>query len=164
MFGQVSYDVEVDVPAGDAWELYSTLQLAKVVQEGLSPMLEKVELVEGDGGVGTVVELTLAPPPGAQGPMIYKEKFTKIDNEKRIKETEVVEGGFLDLGFTLYRVCIEIVEKDKDSCVIKLKIEYDVKEEAASNASMVTTKPLEGIASVTTTYLLKMKNANANAN
>lgn len=96
--------------------------------------------------------------------MIYKEKFTKIDNEKRIKETEVVEGGFLDLGFTLYRVCIEIVEKDKDSCVIKLKIEYDVKEEAASNASMVTTKPLEGIASVTTTYLLKMKNANANAN
>lgn len=64
MFGQVSYDVEVDVPAGDAWELYSTLQLAKVVQEGLSPMLEKVELVEGDGGVGTVLELTLAPPPG----------------------------------------------------------------------------------------------------
>lgn len=64
MFGQVSYDVEVDVPAGDAWELYSTLQLAKVVQEGLSPMLEKVELVEGDGGVGTVLELTFAPPPG----------------------------------------------------------------------------------------------------
>ena len=99
---------------------------------------------------------------GGEESMIYKEKFTKIDNEKRIKETEVVEGGLLDLGFTLYRVCFEILEKDKDSCIIKFKIEYDVKEEAASNASLVTIKPLEGIASVTTSYLLKMKNANAN--
>lgn len=64
MFGQLSYDVEVDVPAADAWELYSTLQLAKVVQEGLSSMLRNVEVVEGDGGVGTVLQLTLAPSPG----------------------------------------------------------------------------------------------------
>ena len=63
---------------------------------------------------------------------------------------------------TLYRVCFEILENEKDSCLVKLKIEYDVKEEAASNASLVTIKPLEGIASVTTSYLLKMKNANEN--
>ena len=63
MFGELSYEVEIDVPASDTWELYSTLQLAKVVHEGLD-MLEKIELVEGDGGVGTVLQLTLAPPPG----------------------------------------------------------------------------------------------------
>ena len=63
MFGELSYEVEIDVPAGDAWELYSSLQLAKVVQEGLD-MLEKFELVEGDGGVGTVLQITLAPTPG----------------------------------------------------------------------------------------------------
>lgn len=97
--------------------------------------------------------------------MVYKEKITKIEEEKRIKETEVVEGGFLELGFTLYRICFEIVEKEgKDSCLIKSKIEYHVNEEAASNVSMVTIQPLVGIATVATTHLKKMKHSNANAN
>jgi hypothetical protein len=34
----------------------------------------------------------------------YKEKYTKVDNEKRLKEAEVIEGGYLELGFTLFRV------------------------------------------------------------
>lgn len=31
---------------------------------------------------------------GLPGPTGLKEKFTKIDNEKHIKEVEVVEGGY----------------------------------------------------------------------
>ena len=64
MFGQVSYDVEVDVSASNAWKLYGTLQLAMVMEEGPSPLLEKFELIEGDGGVGTVIKLIFAPGKG----------------------------------------------------------------------------------------------------
>lgn len=65
----------------------------------------------------------------------YKEKFTKIDDEKRVKEAEAVEGGYLDIGFIVYWVRFEIIEKGEDCCITRPMIEYDAKEEAATNAS-----------------------------
>lgn len=91
------------------------------------------------------------------GPRGYKEKFTKIDNENRIKEAEVVEGGYLELGFTLFRVRFEVKEKGEDSSIIKSIIEYELKEENASNASLVSIQPLATIAELANTYLNKNK-------
>ena len=59
MFGEVLHDVEVDVAASQTWKLYGSLELAKIIQKGLSHMVEKIELLEGDGGVGTILQLTL---------------------------------------------------------------------------------------------------------
>lgn len=61
MVGQVSRETEVNVPASDAWELFSTLEFAKVVQKGLPDFFIKVDAVEGDGGAGTVLRLTFPP-------------------------------------------------------------------------------------------------------
>jgi hypothetical protein len=58
MVGQLSHEVEVKVPASEAWELYGTVRLAKLVGEELSTLFEKIETIEGDGGVGTIVKLT----------------------------------------------------------------------------------------------------------
>jgi hypothetical protein len=57
MVGQLSHEVEVKVPASEAWALYGTLRLAKLVGEELSTLFEKIETIEGDGGVGTIVKL-----------------------------------------------------------------------------------------------------------
>lgn len=82
-----------------------------------------------------------------------------MDNENKVKETEIVEGGFLDIGFILYRIRIEIKENPNDdtgsSCVVKLTLEYEVKEEAAANASLVTNAPLLALLSVGSEHLLK---------
>lgn len=59
MVGQVSH--EVNVSASEAWELYRTLQFSKLVEELLSNVIEKIELIEGDGVVGTIIKLTYAP-------------------------------------------------------------------------------------------------------
>ncbi|XP_076935296.1 non-canonical heme oxygenase HOZ, chloroplastic-like [Bidens hawaiensis] len=79
----------------------------------------------------------------------YKEKFTKVDNTNMLKETEVVEGWFLDIGFDLYRVRIEIQENLNDdpdlSCILKLIVEYEVKYALAANALLVTIEPLLGL-------------------
>ncbi|GMY06356.1 norbelladine synthase-like isoform X1 [Fagus crenata] len=74
----------------------------------------------------------------------YKEKFTKVDNEKRLKEAEVIEGGYLELGFTLF---------------LKSTIEYDVKEESAANASYVTIDAVAKIAELAKNYFIKNKTA-----
>ncbi|RCV10970.1 hypothetical protein SETIT_2G150700v2 [Setaria italica] len=62
----------------------------------------KVELLEGDSGVGTVLLVTFATAPGTAGSGSSKDKFVKIDNENYVKESAVIEGGFLDLCFRKY--------------------------------------------------------------
>ncbi|KAK4572238.1 hypothetical protein RGQ29_030606 [Quercus rubra] len=91
------------------------------------------ERTRGDGGIGTILKKTYTP--GSHGFFVQREKFTKYDNEKRMKELEVMEGGYLDLGLILFHVHFEIIEKDNDSCIIKSTIEYDIKEEAIANTS-----------------------------
>ncbi|XP_076898226.1 norbelladine synthase-like [Bidens hawaiensis] len=153
MFGSLTEEAEVKMPASKAWALYGTLEIGKLV---VGKVLEAVDVVEGDGGVGTILKLTLKP---GLGFPYYKEKFTKVDNENMIKETEVVEGGFLDIGFTLYRIRVEIKENPNDStgssCIQKLTIEYEVKEEFAGNATLITNAPLLNLISVASEHLLK---------
>nr|XP_043611423.1 norbelladine synthase-like [Erigeron canadensis] len=151
MFGTLSEETQVKVPATKAWALYGTLELGKVAS---GTILESVDLVEGDGAVGTILKLTLKP---GLGLTYYKEKFTKIDHENKIKETEVVEGGFLDLGFNLYRFRIEIKEipNDDTSCRVICTIEFEVKEEFAANASFVTAEPMIALMSVANEHLLQ---------
>ncbi|PIM98424.1 hypothetical protein CDL12_29101 [Handroanthus impetiginosus] len=49
---------------------------------------------------------------GMNGLTSHKEKFTVIDAEKRVTVPVIVEGGFLDMGFTLYRVRFEMLAKE----------------------------------------------------
>ncbi|MCL7035050.1 hypothetical protein MKW94_026204 [Papaver nudicaule] len=90
----------------------------------------------------------------------YKEKFTKIHNEKRIKVIEVVEGGYLELGFNLYRITLEIIEKEGDSSSSNIisTIDYELDEASADNAAFVSIKPLEVIAEAIGMYLKEKKN------
>ncbi|KAH6809762.1 hypothetical protein C2S51_027545 [Perilla frutescens var. frutescens] len=163
MFGTVSDEKVVKVPASEAWKLYSTLQLAKIVQEALPGLITKIDVVEGDGAAGTILELFF--PPGMEGGLkSYKEKFTVVDNEKRVKETEVVEGGYLDLGFTLYRVRFEVIEVEgkHDECITRSTIEYHLKDEAAANASLVSIQPLVAIMQLAADHLHQNYNNNNN--
>ncbi|KAK6129389.1 hypothetical protein DH2020_036865 [Rehmannia glutinosa] len=159
MFGTVSDEREVSVPASDAWKLYGGLQLAKFVGEELPGLLSKTDVVQGDGGVGTILEVFY--PPGSEGLTSYKEKFTVVDDEKRVKEAEVVEGGYLDLGFTMYRVRFEVIEKDgsKNECITRATIEYEVKDEAT--AALVSIQPLVTVMQAAADYLQKNYNNNS---
>lgn len=55
--GQVSHEIKIEVPATEAWELYGTLGLADIVEQA-STLIEIIEILEGDGGVGTFLKLT----------------------------------------------------------------------------------------------------------
>lgn len=63
MFGTISDELEVNVPASEAWKLYSTLQLAEIVKEAL-PIVSQIDIVQGDGGPGTILQVHFSPAPG----------------------------------------------------------------------------------------------------
>jgi hypothetical protein len=58
--GQLEHELELHVPASEAWELFGTLGIGKMVVEEIPQIFQKVELIEGDGGVGTILKLTFA--------------------------------------------------------------------------------------------------------
>jgi hypothetical protein len=61
MKGSKVHEYEAGVPASDLWAIYGTLRAAELLPELLPNVLAKVDLVSGDGGVGTVVELVFPP-------------------------------------------------------------------------------------------------------
>ncbi|KAJ9559000.1 hypothetical protein OSB04_013614 [Centaurea solstitialis] len=152
MFGTLSDEVEVKVSADKAWQLYGTLELADIAAKYI---VDEIEIIEGNGGVGTIIKITFKP---GSGISYYKEKYTVVDDEKRVKEAEVIEGGYLDFGFTLFRVRFEIKDSPNDetssSCLIKTTIEYEVKEEAAANASFATIDPFVALNKFASEHLL----------
>ncbi|KAJ4721081.1 S-norcoclaurine synthase [Melia azedarach] len=155
MKGQVMKDTAVEVPANAVWDVYRGLELARLVDELLPDVIGRVEVVEGDGSVGTIVKVTF--PPGTPGAGYMKERFTKVDDETRIKETELIEGGHKDVGLDAYRIRLEIIEKDEKSSVIRTTIEYENDDKLADVASQITTKPLEIIAETIGKYLGEKK-------
>lgn len=61
MLGKLQHEAVIDVPANVTWQLFGSLELGRIVGEQLPNLFEKIELVEGDGGEGTVLNLIFAP-------------------------------------------------------------------------------------------------------
>ncbi|KAA0041657.1 hypothetical protein IC582_007412 [Cucumis melo] len=152
MVREISDESEIQAPAAKVWKLYGGLEIAKFIPVHLPNLIHKIEVLEGDGGEGTLLHVTFAH--GLGGPTSYKEKFVKIDNENRIKIAEMVEGGYLDLGFTLYKFRVEIIEKSEESCIVKSSVEYELEEEATSNISLASVQSLVVIAQAVNKYFL----------
>ncbi|XP_021283381.1 S-norcoclaurine synthase 2-like [Herrania umbratica] len=157
MRGYLSQDTLVEVPAVVLWDVYRSLQLGKLASELLRDFVSKVEFVKGDGGAGTIVKITF--PPGTPGPGYMTELFTNIDDEIRLKEAEIIEGGFNSVGFDLYRICSQIIEKDAESSIVRSSIEYEIDDKLEEIASQVTTKPLEIMAEVVGKYLKEKRSS-----
>ncbi|WVZ65010.1 hypothetical protein U9M48_014444 [Paspalum notatum var. saurae] len=124
MKGSKVHEHETDVPASELWAIYGTLRAAELLPKLFPHVLAKVELVSGDGGVGTILELIFAP--GIPGLKNYKENFIKVDNENYIKEVQTIECDLLKPGFLSYMVRFEIIAKGPNSSVIRSTIEYEI--------------------------------------
>ena len=58
MKGELSEETLVGAPATAVWSVYRGLELGMLVDKLLGHVVGKVEVIEGDGGVGTIVKLT----------------------------------------------------------------------------------------------------------
>ncbi|XP_020199200.1 norbelladine synthase [Aegilops tauschii subsp. strangulata] len=157
MKGNLCHEFETGLPAADVWEIYGGLRIGQLVPELLPDMLKKVELVDGDGGVGTVLHLTYSP--GIPGFEYQKEKFIKIDNENYVKGALVVEGGVLDHGFQKCLVRFEIIGQTNETSAIRSTIEYEIDDDKTDNASFVSTSGVAHIAEAITNYIKAQKSA-----
>jgi hypothetical protein len=47
--------------ASEAWELFGSIGIGKLAEEKMPELFQKVEIIEGDGGVATILKLTFTP-------------------------------------------------------------------------------------------------------
>ncbi|MCL7041130.1 hypothetical protein MKW94_002904 [Papaver nudicaule] len=87
----------------------------------------------------------------------WKEKFVTMDDCKMVKQVQQIEGGFLGVGFKSHLSTMEIVPKDKDSCIIKSTVTVDIDSQSEANASFITVDSMYGMARAITKYLLDNK-------
>ncbi|KAL5216521.1 hypothetical protein ABZP36_007922 [Zizania latifolia] len=160
MKGSRSHELETDIPASQLWEVYGTLRAAELLPELLPHILAKVEVVTGDGGVGTVLQLTF--PPGIPGLQRYKEKFVRVDNKNYIKEAEAIDGDILKLGFLSYLIRFEIIQKGPSSSVIRSTVEYEIGDGNPHLQAMVSTASLAATAEKFAEYIKEQKAAQTN--
>ncbi|XBI94586.1 norbelladine synthase-like [Triticum dicoccoides] len=157
MKGSLCHDFETGLPAAEVWEMYRGLGISQVVPQLLPDIFKKAKLVEGDGGVGTVLHLTFS---HGVAPLEYqKEKFIKIDHENYVKEAIIVEGGLLDHGFQKYLMRIEIIGQTNKTSTIRSTIEYEVDDDKSGNTSFVSTSALACLAEAITEYIKAQKSA-----
>ncbi|KAK8358644.1 hypothetical protein V6Z11_A04G036300 [Gossypium hirsutum] len=133
----ITKEFEVNAPASEVWELCRSLGLKNLVA-----------LLKGDGGVGTVVKTTLVP-----GISSYTEKFTVIDDQKRVKVAQGLEGDCLAFGCSVLNLRLEIIEKSQNSSIIKYTVSYTVKKEFQAKDPKPTIQKLEAMIQLSKEYL-----------
>ncbi|KAI3927195.1 hypothetical protein MKW92_013533 [Papaver armeniacum] len=129
-------EIDVAASADYLWPLLSSKEIPKLAKKLLPNKYEKVEVLEGDGGLGTVVHVVH--PPGSV-PLSYVQKIVTVDNCERFQEIQQIEGGYLDMGVTLFIESFQVIEKDGDSSVVKSMVRYEVPDELAPNVSHLIT-------------------------
>ncbi|KAI3860828.1 hypothetical protein MKW92_002235 [Papaver armeniacum] len=145
-------ELDVAAPADDVWALIASKDAPKTFEMLLPGMFEKLEIIEGDGGVGTV--LLVVYPPGSV-PLSNEEKFVTIDNHRRLKEILQTKGGYLDMGVTFYMESFQIVPKGYNSCVFKSMVRYEVPDELAHNvSSLISVEGLLTMAKAAAKYVV----------
>ncbi|XP_031252009.1 S-norcoclaurine synthase-like [Pistacia vera] len=151
MHGLVAANTVVAASACSVWDVYGTLQVLTIINTFLPNVLGTVKVLDGDGHVGTLLNVTF--PPGTPGVGYMKEMITKVDNKKRVKETETIEAGFIALGFSRYITQYKIIEKNSTSSIIISKIEYELDDKLANLTSVVNTELVETLAETVGKYL-----------
>ncbi|KAI3896653.1 hypothetical protein MKW92_021742 [Papaver armeniacum] len=148
-------EMEVPASAEDIWAVYSSPNLPKLIVELLPNVFERIDYVKGTGGVGTIIQVVYSP---GIVPRILKEKFVTIDDHKRLKQVQQIEGGHIAMGVKFHMISFKIIKKGSDSCIIKSKIEYIVPDDLAAKISpLINVEGLVGMARAITKYVLDNK-------
>ncbi|PIA40396.1 hypothetical protein AQUCO_02500239v1 [Aquilegia coerulea] len=136
LHAEVWSELVVELPADEIWAVYSSHDLPRLIVELLPQRFDKIDIVEGDGGVGTIMYCVLNP--ANSGPQTWKEKIIKMDDKTRTKVVRQIEGGYLGIGFHMYEHIFTITPKDANSCIIRMTASFDVDDNSASNASLIS--------------------------
>ncbi|KAL0452302.1 UNVERIFIED_CONTAM: hypothetical protein Slati_1208300 [Sesamum latifolium] len=99
---------------------------------------------------------------GLSGPPSYKEKYLVVDDVKRVKVGQIIEGGALEQGFKSYITRLDAIEKEgkTDECIMIGTIEYVLEDESALPSVDSSLDGLYDIMKAVADYVIKNHTTN----
>ncbi|KAK2355193.1 hypothetical protein P8452_75372 [Trifolium repens] len=89
----------------------------------LPNIVKDVQVIEGDGGVGTVLIFNFLP--GISEVNHQREVITEFDELSHEIGLEVVEGGYLNQGLSYYKTTFQFSAITENKTLVNVKISYD---------------------------------------
>ncbi|KAF5207716.1 S-norcoclaurine synthase 2-like [Thalictrum thalictroides] len=126
-----------DISAEDVWAVYSSPDLPKLIVKLMPSYFKRIDYILGDGHVGTILNITLQPT-NSGSPLTWQEQFIEINHSTSTKVVRTINGGFLNMGFTLYEDIFQINRTGSKSCVIRSTVNFIILPGSESGASFVT--------------------------
>ncbi|AES70428.1 Phytohormone-binding protein [Medicago truncatula] len=94
-----------------------------VVPKVLPNIVKDVQVIEGDGGVGTKLIFNFLP---GIAPVNYqREVITEYDELSHTIGLQVVEGGYLNQGLSYYKTTFQFSAISENKTLVNVKISYD---------------------------------------
>ncbi|KAI3844331.1 hypothetical protein MKX03_006134 [Papaver bracteatum] len=145
---------QIDVPLSSSsiWNVYSSIDLPKLIVKLLPNVFDRIEYISGNGSVGTIVRVVLTP---GSTPQMYKEIYRTIDHVRHVKEVQQISGGYLAMGVTSYVDKTKIIERGPNSCTIISTTEYEVPYHLADKVNSLIIEGLVPVAKAIAKYVLE---------
>ncbi|KAG0496236.1 hypothetical protein HPP92_000927 [Vanilla planifolia] len=151
MASRVEFTTEAEVGIQTLWNGI-TKDKFTVLGKAAPSLLQDFQVLEGDGGSGTIFYVTLGPVAKHVPP--FKEKFVDLDETEHLASFQTVEGGFLELGFASYVVSLKLDYIGDNRTLVKVVITYDLVKDLEDGTALV-----DGLTNMVSDYLKIVSNA-----
>ncbi|CAK7327561.1 unnamed protein product [Dovyalis caffra] len=132
---QVNVGVGVDV----LWKAFGE-DLKNILPKMMPNLVKDAEMLEGDGGLASVYLFNFGP--GIKTMTYQKERVTEYDESVHRIGLEVIEGGYLDHGFSHYKTTFQLTSTGEQDTLIDITISYESKVEEDTMPSKTTSSTL----------------------
>ncbi|CAN1775411.1 Phytohormone-binding protein [Linum perenne] len=162
MLKEVKSQIQVSVDLEILWKSL-TKDLHIVVPKILPDKVKDVQVLQGDGGLGTILLFNFT---SAEGVMNYqKEKIVEFDETRHRIGLEVTKGGHRDHGFSFYKTTFQLTaatgEEQRETVVdVTVTYEFEMEIEDSQVSSMTIAHTLGFLKSMETYLLSVMLQAN----
>ncbi|KAI7980641.1 Phytohormone-binding protein CSBP [Camellia lanceoleosa] len=118
--------VKVQVGVEEFWKALAK-DFRFVIPKIMPNIIKDVELIEGDGGLGTVFLFNF-------GSDVFtvsyqKEKIVDLDESLHQIGMQVIEGGHLNHSFSSYKTIFQLTANAESETLVDVKVEYVIEAE-----------------------------------
>ncbi|KAK7272979.1 hypothetical protein RIF29_14024 [Crotalaria pallida] len=122
MVKEFNSQAELSVGLETLWKAL-TKDLSVITQKVIPDIVKEVKVVEGDGGVGTILLFTFNSDVPERS--YQRERITEFDEVTHEIGLQVIEGGYLNQGMSYYKTNFQLNKIGELQTLVKVKTFYD---------------------------------------
>ncbi|CAN1225867.1 Phytohormone-binding protein [Linum grandiflorum] len=134
---QIKNQTKLKVDLDILWKSL-TKELHVVVPKIVPDKVKDVQILHGDGGLGTILLFNFTP--GGRDVSFQKEEIVELDEIRHRVGVQVVEGGYLEHGFSFYKTTTQLGSGvEKGETVVDVEVTYEHEREIDETTAVAFT-------------------------